>query len=117
MTAGYEVRAQGNPHITTSPDSQDTRKGVKDVKATDQRLVWQHIRKAQETIKGENQLAEYVARLEIAECARILAASPIKLPSLAALRDECRVGPAETRSFEEVIRVWTLEVLSGLEGG
>ncbi len=35
------------------------------------------------------QLAEYVARLEITECARILAASSIELPSLAALRDAC----------------------------
>ena len=87
------------------------------MQGSNQSLVWQHIRKAQETIKGESQLAEYVARLEIAECARILAASPIELPSLAALRDECRVGTGETRSFEEVIRVWTLEVLSGLEGG
>lgn len=44
-------------------------------------------------------------------------ASPIELPSLAALRDQCRVGPEEERSFEEVIQAWTLEVLSGLEGG
>jgi hypothetical protein len=87
------------------------------VKGSNQSLVWRHIRKAQESVKGESQLAEYVARLEIAECARILAASPIELPSLAVLRDECRVGTSETRSFEEVIRVWTLEVLSGLEGG
>jgi hypothetical protein len=86
------------------------------LKKPDGRFVWGHVRKAQETIKGENQLAEYVWQLEIAECARILAASPIALPSLAALRDECRVGPEEKRSFEEVIRAWTLEVLSGLEG-
>lgn len=86
-------------------------------KKPDGRFVWGHVRKAQETIKGENQLAEYVGRLEIAECARILAASPIELPSLAALRDQCRVGPDEERSFEEVIKAWTLEVLSGLEGG
>jgi hypothetical protein len=33
---------------------------------------------------------------------------PLNLPILAALRDECR-------SFEEVIRVWTLNVLSGVE--
>ena len=84
---------------------------------SNQSLLWQHIRKAQETVKGESQLAEYVARLEIAECARILAASPEGLPFLAAHRDECRVGPDETRSFEEVIRLWTLSVLSGLEGG
>lgn len=83
----------------------------------DGRFVWRHVREAQKTIKGENQLAEYVARLEIAECAGILAASPIGLPSLAALRDQCRVGPEEKRSFEEVIKAWTLEVLSGVEGG
>lgn len=87
------------------------------MKAMDQSLVWQHIRKAQQTIKGENQLAEYVARLEIVQCARILAVSSIDLPTLAARRDECRVGSKETRSFEEVIKVWTLSVLSGAEGG
>jgi hypothetical protein len=83
----------------------------------DERLIWHHIRKAQTTLKGENQLAEYVARLEITECAGILAASPGRLPLLAARRDECRVGPDEKRSFEGVIRAWTLEVLSGVEGG
>lgn len=87
------------------------------MEALDERLIWQHIRKAQTTLKGENQLAEYVARLEIAECARLLAASPELLPLLAARRDECRVGSDETRSFEEVIRAWTLEVLSTLERG
>jgi len=86
-------------------------------KKSDGRFLWRHISRARETIKGENQLAEYVARLEIAECARILAASPIELPSLAVLRDQCRVGPEEERSFEEVIKAWTLEVLSGLDGG
>jgi len=64
-----------------------------------------------------HQLAEYLAWLEIAVCARILAASLIELPSLAALREQCRVGPEEERSFEEVIKAWTLEVLSGLDGG
>ena len=86
-------------------------------KKSDGSFVWRHIREARETIKGEDQLAEYVARLEIAQCARILAASPIGLPSLAALRDVCRVGPEEKRSFEAVIKAWTLEVLSGMEGG
>lgn len=80
-------------------------------------LAWRHIKEARETIRGENQLAEYVGRLDIAECARILASSPVGLPSLAALRDECRVGPGEKRSFEEAIRVWTLHVLSRVEGG
>ncbi len=59
---------------------------------------------------GERQLADYVARLDLGECARILA-------SLAARRNECRVRVDEKRSFEEVIRTWTLQVLSGLEGG
>ncbi len=86
-------------------------------KKSDGRFLWRYISRARKPIKGENQLAEYVAWLEIAECARILVASPIELPSLAALRDQCRVGPEEERSFEEVIQAWTLEVLSGLEGG
>ncbi len=73
-------------------------------KKSDGRFLWRHISRARETIKGENQLAEYVARLEIAECARIHEASPIELPSLAVLRDQCRVGPEEKRSFEEVIK-------------
>ena len=87
------------------------------MKGPNQSLLWQHIRKARETIKGESQLAEYVARLEITECAGVLEASPEGLPFLAAHRDECRVGSEETRSFEEVIRIWTLSVLSGVEGG
>jgi hypothetical protein len=58
-----------------------------------------------------------VARLRLSECTEILTASPIGLPSLAAKRDECRVEPSEERGFEEVIRTWTLHVLSGLEGG
>lgn len=39
------------------------------------------------------------------------------LPRLAALRDECRVGRDEGRSFGGVIRAWTVAVLSGAEGG
>ncbi len=87
------------------------------MRGSNQSFVWQHVSKARETIKGDNQLAEYVAWLEIADCARILEASPIELPSLAALRDQGRVGPEEERSFEEVIQAWTLEVLSSLDGG
>ncbi|HSK82916.1 MAG TPA: hypothetical protein VK902_05845 [Rubrobacter sp.] len=71
---------------------------------SDERTIGRHVRMAHTTVKGEHQLAEYVARLEIAECARILAAAPDALPLLAARRDECRVGPDERRSFEEVIR-------------
>lgn len=80
-------------------------------------LIRHHLREAHEHARGEEQLAEYVARLEVGECARILAASPTGLPALAARRDECRVGRDERRGFEEVIRTWTLQVLSGLEGG
>ena len=41
---------------------------------------------------------------------------PIWLPSLTSKRDECRVGKDEKRSFEGVIRIWTLHVLSSFEG-
>jgi hypothetical protein len=58
-----------------------------------------------------------VAGLDLGECARILEASPTSLASLTALREECRVEADERRSFAEVIRAWTLHVLSGLEDG
>jgi hypothetical protein len=80
-------------------------------------IIERHLREAHQSFRGERQLADYVARLDLGECARILAVSPTSLASLAALRDECRVGVEEKRSFEEVIRTWTLQVLSGLEGG
>ena len=80
-------------------------------------IIARHLREAHEDARGEEQLADYVARLDLGECSRILEASPTNLASLAALRDECRVEADEKRSFEEVIRVWTLHVLSGLEGG
>ena len=80
-------------------------------------VIGRHLTKAHESSRGERQLAEYVARLDLAECARILEASPTSLSSLAALRDECRVEAGERRSFVQVIRTWTLHVLSGLEGG
>jgi hypothetical protein len=81
-------------------------------------LIGRHPREAYQRSRGERQLADYVARLDLGECARILKASPTtSLVSLAALRDECRVDAGEKRSFEEVIRTWTLHVLSGLEGG
>ncbi len=80
-------------------------------------IIGRHLREAHEGARGEEQPADYVARLDLGECARILEASPTSLASLAALRDECRVEADEKRSFEEVIRVWTLHVLSGLEGG
>ena len=80
-------------------------------------IIGPHLKEAHESFRGERQLADYVARLDLGECARILAGSPTSLASLAALRDECRVGVDEKRSFEEVIRTWTLQVLSGLESG
>ena len=87
------------------------------VEGSGERLIARHIREAHEGTKGECQLPQYVARLDLGECARILEASPTSLASLAARRDECRVGASEERSFEEVIRTWTLHVLSGVEGG
>ena len=86
-------------------------------RAAGERLIARHLGEAHGRARGETQLASYVAGLDLAECARILEASPTSLASLAALRDECRVEADEKRSFEEVIRVWTLHVLSGLEGG
>jgi hypothetical protein len=82
-----------------------------------ERTIGEHVRMAHATTKGEHQIAEYVARLEIGECAKILAAAPEGLPLLAARRDECRVNRGERRSFEEVIRTWAEFVLSGEERG
>jgi hypothetical protein len=87
-----------------------------DAFAEPERSIGDHIRMAHETLSGEHQLAHYVAGLRIEECAAILAQSTTGLSILAARRDECRVGPEERRSFEDVIRIWTLEVLSGIEG-
>ena len=83
----------------------------------DGELIGRHVEAAHERFRGEHQISEYVASLDIEECARILTASPVGLGSLTALREECRVGPDEGRGFEEVIRTWTLHVLSGTEGG
>ncbi len=83
----------------------------------DEGLIGRHLRAAHERFRGEHQLAEYVARLEIEGCARILAASPTSLSYLAKRHAECRVEAAEDRDFDAVIRAWTLYVLSGLEGG
>lgn len=80
-------------------------------------VVGRHVRAAHTRFKGEHQIAQYVANLELGECAGILAATPDGLTRLARLRDECRVGSRETRSFEAVIRTWTAHLLSGAEGG
>jgi hypothetical protein len=87
-----------------------------DAFAEPERSVGNHIRMAHETLSGEHQLAYHVARLRIEEYAGMLARSTTGLSILAARRDECRVGPQERRSFEDVSRVSTLEVLSGIEG-
>jgi hypothetical protein len=84
--------------------------------SADESEIWRHVQKAHATIRGEHQIAEYVAALEIGECTRILASNPNGLARHAALRDECRVGRNEERSFEGVIRTWTVAVLSGAEG-
>ena len=82
-----------------------------------EQLIARHLEEAHRSVRGECQLADYAAGLDLGVCARILAASPTSLAPLAALREECRVEVDEKRSFEEVIRTWTLHVLSGLEGG
>jgi len=87
------------------------------VEEASEHTLGRHVQKAHATFKGEHQIAQYVARLEIEECARILAAAPDALPLLTARRDEVRVGAGERRSFEEIIRTWTELVLSGVEGG
>ena len=80
-------------------------------------VIEAHLWGAHEGFRGERQLADYVAQLDLGECARILVASPTSLASLAALHEECRVEVDEKRSFEGVVRTWTLHVLSGLESG
>jgi hypothetical protein len=81
------------------------------------RSVDEHVREAHEAIRGEHQIAEYVARLEVEEYAMIHAFEPGVLPRLAGLRDECCVGANEERSFEGVIGARTEAVLSGVESG
>jgi hypothetical protein len=83
----------------------------------DGEVIERHLWEAHEGFRGERQLADYVAQLDLGECARILVASPTSLASLAALREECRVEVDEKRSFEGAVRTWTLHVLSGLESG
>jgi hypothetical protein len=76
-----------------------------------------HVLAAHAMLKGEHQLAQYAARPDLGECARILAASPMPLSELAARDPASRVNGKEDRGFDEVIRTWTLRVLSGGEGG
>ena len=80
----------------------------------DRRFVWGHVARAG---GSRGRIPRYVAGLGLGDCAAILAAGPTRLPSFAALPDDYRVRrPEETRSFEEVIRAWTAEVFSELEG-
>jgi hypothetical protein len=74
-----------------------------------------HLLAARTLTKGEDELAEYVARLELSECVRIFAASPIPLSTLAVRDPASWVGADEDRGFEEVVRYWTLWALSAVE--
>ena len=78
--------------------------------------VGYHLLAARTLVRGEDGLAEYVAKLDLGECARILASSPILLSTLAERNPASRVGADEDRGFEEVVRYWTLWVLSAVEG-
>lgn len=80
-------------------------------------VIGSHVQMAHATIKGENQLSEYVQRLGLDECVEILAESPISLATLASRHEPCRVRASENRRFDDVIRTWTLYVLSGIEAG
>lgn len=82
-----------------------------------ERVAWKHIQRARTELRGEHQLAEYVARLTSGELAEILDSTPSKLSRLTANHPECRVQAGEEREFVEVMRVWTLYTLSELEGG
>lgn len=83
----------------------------------DTRLLGEHTLGAHEEFRGEDRLEEYVAGLSAARCAEILSASPLPLPYLVRNHRECRVEACETRGFEEVLRTWTLSVLSDAKGG
>lgn len=48
----------------------------------EEHLAGHHVRQEQASLSGTHQLAEYVASLEVGECARILAHSPIPLPTV-----------------------------------
>lgn len=87
------------------------------MKYTDTHPIGAHIQRAHRTFRGEHQLAQYVAQLSLDECTEILSVSDTSLAYLASRHPECRVSANEERSFEEVVRVWTLYVLSGAEGG
>jgi len=46
-------------------DMMNQRRSWEGVEGFNERLISQHIKKAQETVRGEHQLEEYVARLEV----------------------------------------------------
>ena len=101
------------PHEVSRPGSP----GWRDIESDGASVLARYVPGTHATVKGEHQLSEHVARLGPDECTEIMAASPEGLPYLAARRDECRVGQEEQRSFEGVIRTWTLVELSGLDAG
>lgn len=58
-----------------------------------------------------DRLAAYVETIGLQECAGILGESSVSLASLVDTDEQSRVHGGERRTFEEVIRRWTLEVL------
>lgn len=80
-------------------------------------VLGRHLQRAHATVKGEHQLTEYVSRLGLDECVEILAASPVGLSTLASRYGQCRVETGDGRSFDEVIRTWTVYLLSMAEAG
>lgn len=101
--------------MTLSPTRRLYREPGEKSRGGEERLRY-HVLAAHAMIKGEHQLAEYVARLDLGECARILAASPVPLSVLAVRDPAARVGGDKDRGFEGVIRAWALRILSGIEG-
>ena len=77
--------------------------------------VGNHLLAARTLTRDEDGPAEYVARLDLSECIRILAASPVPLSTLAVHAPASRVSADEERGFEEVVRYWTLWVQSAVE--
>jgi hypothetical protein len=85
-----------------------------DVGETGEERLRRHVSAAYATAtRGEDRLAGYVAALGLDECARSLAASSEPLSAIAAQAPAARVGREEGRSFEQVIRAWTLRTLCG----
>jgi len=101
--------------MTRSPTR--PRREQKDAGETAEERLRRHVLAAHVGAEGEGGVAQYVAGLEVGECARILVASPIPLSILAGGDPSARVDADKGRSFEEVIRAWTLRVLYRAEAG